>query len=99
MAGSGTDIPRSGDSPRDGNRYSSPVQRLFPAFPSGWPGIGLLLLRAAAGVALSLLPRSIPNVLGGLPATVFAALMAAAVVLLGPGAYSLDARLFGRREV
>jgi len=25
--------------------------------------------------------------------------MAAAVVLLGPGALSLDARLFGRREV
>lgn|SRR6185369_542050 len=152
MANSSTDIPRSGDSPQDGNRYSSPVQRLFPAFPPGWPGVGLLLLRAAAGVslavqgvacftqgtqgpllwlfgllaagagallligyltplagsfaalfsagvALSLLPRSIPNVLGGLPATVFVALMSAVVVLLGPGAFSLDARLFGRREV
>jgi uncharacterized membrane protein YphA (DoxX/SURF4 family) len=27
------------------------LQRLFSAFPGGWPGIGLLLLRAAAGSA------------------------------------------------
>jgi uncharacterized membrane protein YphA (DoxX/SURF4 family) len=35
---------------------------------------------------------------GGLPLLV-AAGMAAAAALLGPGAYSLDARLFGRREI
>jgi uncharacterized membrane protein YphA (DoxX/SURF4 family) len=128
------------------------LQRLFPSFPSGWPGVGLLLLRAAvgaslaiqgiacfgpgfpgiwtwtlgplaigvgaalligfltpmaggaavligAGIALSLLPPSIPNVLGGAPASILVLLMAAAVVLLGPGAFSLDARLFGRREI
>ena len=125
------------------------MQRLFSSFPPGWPGLGLLLLRMAAGVslavqglacvshgpwtsafglmsmgtgallsigfltpvaggvaallgagvALSLLPPSVPNVLGGVPATIFAILMAVAVVLLGPGAFSLDARLFGRREI
>ncbi len=31
--------------------------------------------------------------------TVLVAIMAAAVALLGPGALSIDARLFGRREI
>jgi uncharacterized membrane protein YphA (DoxX/SURF4 family) len=127
------------------------LQRLFPSFPPGWPGLGLLLLRAAVAlslaaqgiaclargegvwswglgplalaagaalligiltpvaaalaalagsmVALSRLPPAIPNVLGGTPAVILVALMAVAVALLGPGAYSLDARLFGRREI
>jgi uncharacterized membrane protein YphA (DoxX/SURF4 family) len=128
------------------------VQRLFSSFPAGWPGLGLLLLRAVVGVslaiqggaclagrgqeiwlqaaglfalvtgallliglitpvasilaaldgigvALSWLPSPIPNGLGGAPATVFVVVMAVAVLLLGPGAFSLDARWFGRREV
>lgn len=36
---------------------------------------------------------------GGWPAAVYLASMCAAIILLGPGAYSVDARLFGRREV
>lgn len=128
------------------------MQRLFSSFPSGWPGVGLLLLRATVGLALmvqggacltgghtrsgawavgplvlvtgaalligcltpvasflaglismglafSWLPRWIPDVFGGVPATIFLAVMAAAIFLLGPGAFSLDARWFGRREV
>jgi uncharacterized membrane protein YphA (DoxX/SURF4 family) len=127
------------------------LQRLFPSFPPGWPGLGLLLLRAAvglslaaqgiaalargdgawswgfgplavaagaalligiltpvaaalaaladSGVAFSLLPPAIPNVLGSTPAAILVALMAVAVALLGPGAWSLDARRFGRREI
>jgi hypothetical protein len=33
------------------------------------------------------------------PATIFLIVMAATVLLLGPGAFSLDSRLFGRREI
>jgi uncharacterized membrane protein YphA (DoxX/SURF4 family) len=39
------------------------------------------------------------GIAGGTPASIFVALVAVAVVLLGPGAFSLDARLFGRREI
>jgi hypothetical protein len=72
---------------------------------------GLLLLgfrtHLAGGVialaiaALALSPASLPerNLLGqALPATL-AESMALATVLLGPGAYSVDARVFGRREI
>lgn len=128
------------------------MQRLFSSFPAGWPGLGLLVLRAAVGlslivqggacltardlrtwiwlagllalaigaalliglltpvasalaaldgvgVALSWLPSPVSEGLGGAQATVFLVVMAAAVALLGPGAYSLDARWFGRREI
>jgi len=127
------------------------VQRLFSAFPAGWPGVGLLLLRSAAGgavtmsaiaylhaeamtwawaagllaiatgacllggfltplagfagtlgalgIALSLLPSPPGEAFAGSPASWLVAAMSATVALLGPGAYSVDARLFGRREV
>ena len=129
------------------------MQRLFSTFPGGLPGIGLLLLRAAAGMtgmtqgALYLTGRSVPNIeawamgvglagcgvfllvgfvtplvsavlaLGSL-ATAFSwisppersifgsvlpailvAIIAVAVALLGPGTFSVDFRLFGRREI
>jgi uncharacterized membrane protein YphA (DoxX/SURF4 family) len=119
------------------------LQRLFSAFPSGWSGAGLLLLRVATGGAAvvegiagsSASPTLTWPWAGGLLMTVagvcllaglvtpvagvaaaltcfaitFTALRssatpllcvtAVAVALLGPGAYSIDARLFGRREV
>lgn len=123
------------------------LQRLFSAFPGGWPGVGLFLLRAAvglvaliqggfylsggysalglfglaaggallagfltplAGVAVALgtlgagfsvLPVPEPNLLDAKLSLIFAGIMTMAIVFLGPGAFSMDARLFGRREI
>jgi uncharacterized membrane protein YphA (DoxX/SURF4 family) len=129
------------------------VLRLFSfSYPSGRPGVGLLLLRSALGLTaaaqggvylssrdeLSLWTAAcllvlatgsllligfltpVASILFGLSSTaiafssssaytdnllhgglflLFVVSMAAATALLGPGAYSLDARLFGRREI
>lgn len=128
------------------------LQRLFPAFPGGLPGIALLLFRAvfavslmlesrfylssAAGVpavwvvglaalgaaalllvgfltpvagavaalegvavALSLLPAGKPIVYDSSLDLVLAGAILVGIIVLGPGAFSLDARIFGRREI
>ena len=126
---------------------------MFSMFPEGWPGVGLLLLRASGGmflIAQGIALFTDRHQLGFLALTVVfvliaigvvlligfltrrAALLAAiigiscalswslvssagplvtsttaglyivisvAVICLGPGAFSLDARLFGRREI
>jgi putative oxidoreductase len=123
------------------------LQRLFSTFPDGWPGLGLLLLRLGAAIALisfgigglddalgqSLnLTLSLVAVAGGLlllfglwtPIAgmmvavdelwsiyslhfsqqadqwlhILLAILAAGVAMLGPGAFSVDARLFGRKR-
>jgi uncharacterized membrane protein YphA (DoxX/SURF4 family) len=119
------------------------VQRLFSAFPSGWPSLGLLLLRTAVGVSAvtdaivylaghadASLTLWVTGVLAitcavllffGFLTPIAGALLALciliapffgerryallvlvtslAIVLLGPGSLSIDARLFGRREI
>ena len=118
-----------------------PLQKLFSAFPAGWPGVGLLLLRMLVGVTLiaqtvtqvrsselsvagwllasvillsagSLLlgfVTPVTAILIGLVSITFAfsslvqlidiVVLSAAIALLGPGAFSIDARMFGRREI
>jgi hypothetical protein len=118
------------------------VQRLFSTFPNSWPGLGLLILRFAAGLSLA----STAHVAGDVAETAsfivrcvgdgvavviwiglwtpLAAAAAAAIQigvvifghrldvsllifaavclslsLLGPGAWSFDARLFGRKRI
>ncbi len=108
------------------------LQKLFPAFPTGWPGFGLLLLRVlvvfllltqtgvlsgwftaavvltSAGCLLLGFMTPISAVLTGLISlglafSIFEIVeiiaLTTAIALLGPGAFSVDARMFGRREV
>ena len=118
-----------------------PLQKLFNAFPAGWPGVGLLLLRLLVGVTLiaqtvtqvrstelsasewlmaSLIILGAGCLLVGFVTPVTAILIglvsitlafssfaqtvdivvqSAVIALLGPGAFSIDARMFGRREI
>ena len=119
------------------------MQRLFSTFADGWPGLGLLLLRALVAVILVysgiahlgnpshfsvVLPHLIGAVAGllllvGLWTPVIGALVAivelwivflhtgdpwipgisavlgAILAMIGPGAWSVDAHLFGRKHI
>jgi putative oxidoreductase len=129
------------------------VQRSFSTFASGWPGVGLLVLRIALGIPLLLegvslladwrdtasllivvalisiaagitvlVGRSVgfgaivggvvviavhfsslhgegPNLFSSKIACFLAMSIAIALVFLGPGAFSIDARRLGRREI
>jgi uncharacterized membrane protein YphA (DoxX/SURF4 family) len=63
------------------------------------PIAGVVAGLGALGVGLSVLPAPTPNLFDARLSAIFAGIMTAAIVFLGPGAFSLDARLFGRREI
>jgi putative oxidoreductase len=117
------------------------VQRLFSAFPEGWPGTGLILLRAIATIPLlQLVQGAAPRALtvsiamqvsaaicsvllavglwtpiaasllalfeaslflfsGGSSMNLMLAVLSVALAMIGPGAWSVDARLFGRKRI
>ena len=63
------------------------------------PAAGAVLVLEGLGIALSRFPAVLPIAhCGPLAPWLFVAI-ASACLLLGPGAYSVDARLFGRREI
>jgi len=119
------------------------VRRLFSSFARGWPGVGLLLLRVAAGgsliarailvlgntltfgtgffqlftattglllitglwtpvvatVMVLLELRQIISRRGDLSSDILLCTLAFAIALLGPGSWSIDARLFGWKRI
>lgn len=66
---------------------------IFTPIGSGLIGLG------GIGIALAWLPSPCLGVLTFSPSIIYIIVMAAAIVLLGPGAFSLDSHLFGRREI
>ena len=63
------------------------------------PITSLLVVLGTIGYALSWLPAPSANLLACKLAVINVIAIATAIALLGPGAYSLDALLFARREI
>ena len=60
---------------------------------SGLLGLGIL------GSSLSAVPMDAPSLLDTKTSEILALTMVAAIGLMGPGGFSIDAHLFGRREI
>jgi len=63
------------------------------------PVAGILASLGGLGIVLSWFPQPTSSLLVPWPMILLVVTVAIAFVFLGPGAFSLDARLFGRREV
>ena len=63
------------------------------------PIVATMVAVGAFGVALSLLPHCALNLFDSKSALVFGLTMLLTLVGLGPGRFSVDARVFGRREI
>ena len=63
------------------------------------PVVALLVATGNIGIALSWLPLPGEGLIDGYLAIINLIVLSIAIALLGPGAFSLDARMFGRREI
>lgn len=63
------------------------------------PGAGAVVALTTVLLATNWVPRPASELLADKVAAMFLVANAAALVLLGPGAHSIDAYLFGRREI
>ena len=61
--------------------------------------VALLVAAGTIGVALSLIPSPAQDLFDSYPAIINLIVLSIAIAFLGPGAFSLDARMFGRREI
>jgi uncharacterized membrane protein YphA (DoxX/SURF4 family) len=78
----------------------------FALVSGGFLLVGFLTPLAAAvigvgavGGVLSFIPTCDPNVFDSKPALIFGLTMLLTVIGTGPGRFSVDARVFGRREI
>jgi uncharacterized membrane protein YphA (DoxX/SURF4 family) len=63
------------------------------------PIAALLTGLGAIGTGLSLWPAPVPNLFDSALSVALIGIVTIAIIFLGPGAFSLDGRLFGRREI
>ena len=63
------------------------------------PIVGAMIGLGAIAIKLALLPACEPLLFDSRGSAAFGAAILTAIALLGPGAFSVDARLFGRREI
>jgi len=63
------------------------------------PFVGMAIAAGAVAALFSLLPVCSPSVFESKAAMVFAMTMLLTVIGSGPGRFSVDARMFGRREI
>jgi uncharacterized membrane protein YphA (DoxX/SURF4 family) len=63
------------------------------------PLVAILVATAGVGVALSWIPLPGEALFDSYLAIINLIVLSIAIALLGPGAFSLDARMFGRREI
>jgi uncharacterized membrane protein YphA (DoxX/SURF4 family) len=63
------------------------------------PIIGGVVALGFLGVALSVVPACTTNIFNTRPAGIFALTMLVTLIGVGPGRFSIDARVFGRREI
>ena len=63
------------------------------------PFVAVFAAAGGIGIALSWIPLPSQAVFDSYLAMINLIVLSTAIALLGPGAYSLDARMFGRREI
>ena len=63
------------------------------------PIVGAIVAVGILSVVISLLPACVPSLFNSRISVLFALTMLLTVIGIGPGAFSLDARFFGRREI
>ena len=63
------------------------------------PLAGLIVGLDVVGIFLAIVPVPAPGVFDSRPALIFGLSIVLAIIGTGPGRFSVDARLFGRREI
>lgn len=92
---------------REANSTSATLLMGLSAFVTGGllmigfltPIIGAVIAAGAVGLGFSLVPVCAPTLFDSRTSLIFGLTMLLTIIGLGPGAYSLDARIFGRREI